>query len=233
MYGFDPVYMILMMVTMGVSKLVGSRLQSVMGKYSQVQLSSGLTGAQVAEKMLQDNGIYDVEVMSVRGQLTDHYNPQNKTVNLSEVVYNERSITAAAVAAHECGHAIQHASAYPALKMRSSLVPVVNFSNKFMQFVLMAGFMMAAMGNIIPLGVGIVLFAVTTLFAFITLPVEFDASNRALAWLDGAGITNAEESKMAKDGLKWAARTYLVAALASFGQLMYFVMMFLNAKDRR
>lgn len=233
MMGFDPVYLIIMAVTMGLSKLVGSRLQSVMGKYSQVQLSSGMTGAQVAEKMLQDNGIYDVQVISTGGQLTDHYNPKNKTVNLSQLVYNERTITAAAVAAHECGHAIQHASAYPALQMRSSLVPAVNFSNKFMRFVLMAGFVMAGMGNVIPLGIAIVLFAITTLFAFITLPVEFDASNRALAWLDGAGITNQEESVMAKDGLKWAARTYMVAALASFGQLMYFVMIFLKSNNRR
>jgi len=233
MMGFDPVYLIIMAVTMGLSKLVGSRLQSVMGKYSQVQLSSGLTGAQVAEKMLQDNGIYDVQVISTGGQLTDHYNPKDKTVNLSQLVYNERTITAAAVAAHECGHAIQHASAYPALQMRSSLVPVVNFSNKFLQFVLMIGFVMAASGNLIPLGIAIVLFGITTMFAFVTLPVEFDASNRALAWLDSAGITNQEESVMAKDGLKWAARTYMVAALASFGQLMYFVMIFMKNNNRR
>jgi len=228
---FDPFYLVIMGISMLASKFVGSRLQSVMGKYSQVGLSSGLSGKEIAEKMLYDNGIDDVQVISVRGQLTDHYNPKNKTVNLSELVYNERSITAAAVAAHEVGHAIQHATAYPALQMRSNLVPLVNFSSKFLQFVLMIGFVMAASGNVIPLGIAIVLFAVTTLFAFITLPVEYDASNRAMAWLDNAGVTRGEETDMAKDGLKWAARTYLVAAMASFGQLMYFVMIFMRSRD--
>jgi len=231
MMGFDPIYLVIMGISMLASKFVGSRLKSVMSKYSQVGLSSGLSGKDIAEKMLSDNGIHDVEVISVRGQLTDHYNPKNKTVNLSELVYNERSITAAAVAAHEVGHAIQHATAYPALQMRSNLVPLVNFSSKFLQFVLLIGFMMAASGNVIPLGIAIVLFAVTTLFAFITLPVEYDASNRAMAWLDNAGITRGEETAMAKDGLKWAARTYLVAAMASFGQLMYFVMIFMRSRD--
>ncbi len=232
---YDPFYMIVTMGAMFISQLIGGMLQRRFKQYSQETMASGMSGKEVAEKMLRDSGITDVQVISVPGQLTDHYNPQNKTVNLSDWVYGERTVAAAAVAAHECGHAIQHATSYSWLTMRSRMVPMVGISSKMSQFVLMAGLMLAFASplGVWVLGVGIVLFALSTLFSFVTLPVEFDASNRALAWLDSAGITTGEEHKQAKDALKWAAMTYVAAALASLGQLLYFIMRFLQASERR
>ena len=206
-----------------ISMFVQSRLRSKFEFYSKVHLRNGMSGKEVAEKMLRDNGINDVQVISVPGQLTDHYNPENKTVNLSEAVYMQRNAAAAAVAAHECGHAVQHAVGYSMLQFRSKMVPVVNISSRLLQFVLMAGILVMAMsGNKTILAVGVVLFAITTLFAFITLPVEYDASNRALKWLKTTGTVTAEEYEGAEDSLKWAARTYVVAALGSLAQLIYF-----------
>lgn len=206
-----------------ISMFVQSRLRSKFEFYSKVHLRNGMSGKEVAEKMLRDNGINDVQVISVPGQLTDHYNPENKTVNLSEAVYMQRNAAAAAVAAHECGHAVQHAVGYSMLQFRSKMVPVVNISSRLLQFVLMGGILVMAMsGNKTILAVGVVLFAITTLFAFITLPVEYDASNRALKWLKSTGTVTAEEYEGAKDSLKWAARTYVVAALGSLAQLIYF-----------
>ena len=206
-----------------ISMFVQSRLRSKFEFYSKVHLQNGMSGKEVAEKMLRDNGINDVQVISVPGQLTDHYNPENKTVNLSEAVYMQRNAAAAAVAAHECGHAVQHAVGYSMLQFRSKMVPVVNISSRLLQFVLMGGILVMAMsGNKTILAVGVVLFAITTLFAFITLPVEYDASNRALKWLKSTGTVTAEEYEGAEDSLKWAARTYVVAALGSLAQLIYF-----------
>lgn len=206
-----------------ISMFVQSRLRSKFEYYSNVHLRNGMSGKEVAEKMLRDNGINDVQVISVPGQLTDHYNPENKTVNLSEAVYMQRNAAAAAVAAHECGHAVQHAVGYSMLQFRSKMVPVVNISSRLLQFVLMGGIVVMAMsGNKTILAVGVVLFAITTLFAFITLPVEYDASNRALKWLKSTGTVTAEEYEGAEDSLKWAARTYVVAALGSLAQLIYF-----------
>ncbi|ROI14071.1 zinc metallopeptidase [Epilithonimonas hominis] len=206
-----------------ISMFVQSRLRSKFEFYSKVHLRNGMSGKEVAEKMLRDNGINDVQVISVPGQLTDHYNPENKTVNLSEAVYMQRNAAAAAVAAHECGHAVQHAVGYSMLQFRSKMVPVVNISSRLLQFVLMGGILVMAMsGNKTILAVGVVLFAITTLFAFITLPVEYDASNRALKWLKSTGTVTAEEYEGAEDSLKWAARTYVVAALGSLAQLIYF-----------
>ena len=206
-----------------ISMFVQSRLRSKFEFYSKVHLRNGMSGKEVAEKMLRDNGINDVQVISVPGQLTDHYNPENKTVNLSEAVYMQRNAAAAAVAAHECGHAVQHAVGYSMLQFRSKMVPVVNISSRLLQFVLMGGILVMAMsGNKTILAVGVVLFAITTLFAFITLPVEYDASNRALKWLKTTGTVTAEEYEGSEDSLKWAARTYVVAALGSLAQLIYF-----------
>ena len=206
-----------------ISMFVQSRLRSKFEFYSKVHLRNGMSGKEVAEKMLRDNGINDVQVISVPGQLTDHYNPENKTVNLSEAVYMQRNAAAAAVAAHECGHAVQHAVGYSMLQFRSKMVPVVNISSRLLQFVLMGGILVMAMsGNKTILAVGVVLFAITTLFAFITLPVAYDASNRALKWLKTTGTVTAEEYEGAEDSLKWAARTYVVAALGSLAQLIYF-----------
>ena len=206
-----------------ISMFVQSRLRSKFEFYSKVHLRNGMSGKEVAEKMLRDNGINDVQVISVPGQLTDHYNPENKTVNLSEAVYMQRNAAVAAVAAHECGHAVQHAVGYSMLQFRSKMVPVVNISSRLLQFVLMGGILVMAMsGNKTILAVGVVLFAITTLFAFITLPVEYDASNRALKWLKSTGTVTAEEYEGAEDSLKWAARTYVVAALGSLAQLIYF-----------
>ena len=203
-----------------ISYLVQSNLQSKFDKYSRMALSNGMTGREIAEKMLRDNGIYDVKVTSTPGMLTDHYNPTNKTVNLSEGVYNTCSVAAAAVAAHECGHAVQHARAYAPLQMRSALVPVVQFSSSIVQWVLLAGMFMI---NTFPqlLLIGICLFAMTTLFSFITLPVEIDASRRALVWLSSAGVTNMSNHRQAQDALKSAAYTYVVAALSSLATLVY------------
>lgn len=217
------------------SMFVQNRLKSKFAHYSNVHLRNGMSGKEIAEKMLVDNGIHDVRVISVEGQLTDHYNPMNKTVNLSESVYMERNAAAAAVAAHECGHAVQHAVGYSMLQLRSKLVPIVNISSNLVQFVLMAGIamiaMQAAMGQVVFL-IGVILFAMTTLFAFVTLPVEYDASNRAMKWLKQTGTITREELEGAEDSLKWAARTYLVAALGSLAQLLYYVSMFLESNKR-
>lgn len=216
-----------------VSMYVSNQLKSKFKKYSKIKLKNGLSGKEIAEKMLSDNGITDVQVVSTKGQLTDHYNPVNKTVNLSEAVYAQRNAAAAAVAAHECGHAVQHATAYSWLTLRSQIVPAVGFSSKISNFVIMAGLILmysgSALGSMLFLA-GIVLFAITTLFTFITLPVEFDASNRALAWLENKNMVTQEEHAGAKDALKWAARTYVVAALGSLATLLYFISMFLGRK---
>ncbi|MDY3521170.1 zinc metallopeptidase [Riemerella anatipestifer] len=224
-------YIILGIITL-VSWLVSARLKSKFNHYSKVILSNGLSGKEVAEKMLRDNGIHDVQVVSIPGQLTDHYNPMNKTVNLSEAVYMQRNAAAAAVAAHECGHAIQHAVGYSMLQLRSKLVPIVNISSNLLQFILIGGIaVMAASGNKTLLAIGVVLFAITTLFAFVTLPVEYDASNRALKWLKSTGTVTTEEYAGAEDSLKWAARTYVVAALGSLAQLIYFASMLMDRRD--
>ncbi len=211
------------------SWLVSSTLKRKFKKYSQVHLRNGMSGAEIAEKMLADHGISDVRVISTPGMLTDHYNPRDKTVNLSEGVYNQRNAAAAAVSAHEVGHAIQHAQAYKWLTMRSNLVPMVNVSSKFSQYLIMGGLMLGAASSAGGLGyyvlaAGVGLMGVATLFSFITLPVEYDASNRALAWLERKNIVSREELAGSKDALKWAARTYLVAALGSLAMLLYWVM---------
>ena len=227
-------YIIIFVVLMIASFIVSRTLNARIEKYSKIALSSGLTGKEVAEKMLRDNGIYDVKVTSVAGTLTDHYNPQTKTVNLSQGVYGQNSIAAAAVAAHECGHAVQHATSYQWLTMRSRMVPMVQFGSKWAQWILLAGiFLYSASFLIGPwvLLVGIVLFGITTLFSIITLPVEYNASERAVAWLNETGITSGEETTMAKDALKWAARTSLIAALSSLATLLYYLMIFLGRRD--
>ena len=213
---------IIMIVIMVLSLLVQSMLQSRFNKYSKVGLPNGMSGAEVAQKMLRDHGIYDVKVVPTNGMLTDHFNPQTKTVALSEGVYASRSVAAAAVAAHECGHAVQHAHGYAPLKMRSALVPVVNFSSSIVQWVLLAGVIFF---NTFPslLWFGIILFATTTLFSFITLPVEVNASSRAIAWLGNAGVTDQRTHHMAVDALKWAAYTYVIAALGSLATLLYYI----------
>ena len=223
-------YWILLIGIALVSFIVQQNLQSKFKKYSQMPLSNGMTGRDVAEKMLHDNGIYDVRVTSTPGSLTDHYNPVNKTVNLSEGVYGSCSVAAAAVAAHECGHAVQHAQAYAPLKMRSALVPIVQFSSTIVSWVLLAGIIMIETMSSILL-FGIILFAASTLFSFITLPVEINASQRALAWMSRAGITNAFNHKAAEDALKSAAYTYVVAALSSLATLVYYVMVYMNRRD--
>lgn len=209
-----------------ISMYVQNKLKSKFSYYSQLRLQNGMSGKEIAEKMLRDNGITDVQVISVPGQLTDHYNPANKTVNLSEEVYMQRNAAAAAVAAHECGHAVQHKVGYSMLEFRSKMVPAVNIASHLMQFILLGGIAVMAMsGNKTVLAIGVVLFAVTTLFAFVTLPVEYDASNRALAWLEKSGTLIPQEHDGAKDALKWAARTYVVAALGSLAQLIYLASM--------
>jgi len=214
----------------GISMLVSFQLKSKFAQHNKVVLSSGLTGAEVAQKMLKENGIYDVQVTSVDGFLSDHYNPLNKTVNLSPDVYNGNSIAAAAVAAHECGHAVQHATAYPWLMLRSRLVPVVQFSSSLVQWVLIAGIIMIKIFPTLLLA-GIVLFALTTLFSVITLPVEIDASNRALGWLQKTNVTDTEEYPKAKDALKWAALTYVVAAIASIVTLLQYILIYNNRRS--
>jgi hypothetical protein len=219
-------YYLIIGVVFLVSMYIQHKLKSKFEYYSKLNLRNGMSGKEVAEKMLRDNGITDVQVISVPGQLTDHYNPANKTVNLSEGVYMQRNASAAAVAAHECGHAVQHKVGYAMLEFRSKMVPAVNVASNFMQWILMGGIAIMAMsGNKTVLAIGVVLFAVTTLFAFVTLPVEYDASNRALAWLEKSGMVTREEHDGAKDALKWAARTYVVAALGSLAQLIYFASM--------
>ena len=213
-----------------VSWLVQANFQSKFKKYSKIALPSGMTGRDVAIKMLRDNGITDVQVISTAGQLTDHYNPANKTVNLSEVVYATNSVAAAAVAAHECGHAVQHATAYAPLTLRSKLVPVVNFASNWIQWVLLGGILLV---QVFPglLLAGIVLFATTTLFSIVTLPVEINASQRAVAWLSNAGITNYETQDAASGALKSAAYTYVIAALSSMATLFYYIMIYLGRRD--
>lgn len=225
--------MIIGVIIMFISRMVSGKLQSKFRHYSQLSLQNGMSGKEIAEKMLADNDIYDVKVISVRGQLTDHYNPRNKTVNLSEVVYHQRNAAAAAVSAHECGHAIQHNIAYKWLTMRSRLVPAVNISSKFMQWIIYAGLGLVASG--IQLGstvllIGVLMFAMTTVFSLVTLPVEYDASNRAMRWLTENNMVNQEEEDGARDALKWAARTYLVAAIGSIGTLLYYIMLYLRAR---
>ncbi len=212
------------------SWIVSSILNSKFKRYSKIPIARGLTGKDIAEKMLHENGIFDVKVISTPGQLTDHYNPVNKTVNLSEGVYGSNSVAAAAVAAHECGHALQHATAYAPLTLRSKLVPVVSFASNWMQWVLLAGIVLV---NSFPqlLLAGIILFAVTTLFSIVTLPVEINASSRALAWLSNAGITNYETDGPAKDALRTAAYTYVIAALGSLATLVYYIMIFLGRRN--
>ena len=219
-----------------VSWLVSNKLKSKFKKYSKIQLRNGMSGAEIAEKMLADNGIFDVKVISTPGMLTDHYNPQNKTVNLSEGVYNQRNAAAAAVAAHECGHAVQHATAYSYLKMRSQLVPVVSISSKFSQWMVIGGLILGAASSNAGVGfyiaiAGLALMGIATLFSFITLPVEYDASNRALAWLKNKNMLSQEEYAGSEDALKWAARTYLVAALGSLAMLLYWGMQILGNRD--
>lgn len=229
MIGF---YWILFIGIMVVSMIVQARFKNRFKKYSEMALSSGLTGAEVAEKMLRENGIYDVQVTSIEGRLGDHYNPTNRTVNLSPEVYHGRSVAAAAVSSHECGHAIQHANAYSWLQFRSAMVPMVSFASKITTFVLMIGVFLAFSGNYVLLAIGVGALAITTIFSFVTLPVEFDASKRALAWLDTAGITHSsQEHDGAKDALKWAAMTYVVAALSSLVTLLYYASILLGRRD--
>ena len=223
-------YYILIGVIMLASWAVGKRLKFKFEKYSKLHLQNNMSGAEIAEQMLADHGIRNVKVISTPGRLTDHYNPADKTVNLSEAVFNQRNAAAAAVAAHEVGHAVQHATAYSWLTMRSKLVPVVSIASNMVQWILLAGILMV---NTFPelLLIGIVIFAMTTVFAFVTLPVEYDASNRALVWLENKRMLTREEHAGAKDALKWAARTYVVAAIASLGTLLYYVMIYMGRRE--
>ena len=227
-----PGILIVSLIFLGISMLVSMILKSKFTKYSKVPLSSGLSGREIAEKMLRENGIYDVKVTSVDGFLSDHYNPANKTVNLSPDVYNGTSVAAAAVAAHECGHAVQHATAYQWLNFRSKMVPAVQISSNLVNWVLLIGVIMAASGNSTVLLIGIILMSITVVFTLITLPVEFDASNRALAWLNRTNVTNNSEYPQAKDALKWAATTYVVAALAAVVTLIQYIMIYMGSRDR-
>lgn len=215
------IWIIMIAITV-LSLIVQQMLQSRFNKYSQIGLPNGMTGADVARKMLQDHGIYDVKVVPTSGMLTDHFNPQTKTVALSEGVYSSRSVAAAAVAAHECGHAVQHATGYAPIRMRSALVPVVNIASNLVQWVLLAGVIFInVFPNLIWIGIG--LFAITTLFSFVTLPVEINASSRAISWLTQTGITDGQTRPMAIDALKWAAYTYVIAALGSLATLLYYI----------
>ena len=224
-YGIGVEYYLLLFIFAGLSMFVSSRLKSKFKTYSKLQLRNGMSGAEIAEKMLFDHGIRDVKVVSVKGSLTDHYNPMKKTVNLSESVYNERNAAAAAVAAHECGHAVQHAQGYEWLKMRSLLVPVVSISSNLSMWVIIIGLgMFGGTQNYTIASIGVAMFALGTLFSFITLPVEYDASNRALAWLRRKNMVSQQELVASKDALKWAARTYVVAAIGSLATLIYLVM---------
>jgi len=224
--------MLVSILFIGISLIVSMILKGKFSKYSKIPLANGMSGKQVAEKMLRENGIYDVKVTASQGFLSDHYNPANKTVNLSPEVYEGTSISSAAVAAHECGHAVQHANSYSWLTMRSRLVPVVQLTSNLVNIVLIIGVIMAASGNTTLLLVGIAMMAVTVLFTLITLPVEFDASKRALAWLETTNVTNSAEYPKAKDALKWAATTYVVAALAAVVTLVQYIMIFLGSRDR-
>ncbi len=215
-----------------VSFIVQWRFKGKFKKYSEMPLSNGMTGRDIAQRMLNDNGIYDVDIISVEGQLTDHYNPANRTVNLSPEVYHGRSVAAAAVASHECGHAVQHAKAYSWLQFRSAMVPAVSVASKLVTWVLLIGVIMAVSGNIWVLAIGVAALAITTLFSFVTLPVEFDASRRALVWLNTKNITGSTvEHEGAKDALWWAAMTYVVAALSSLVTLLYYASMLMGRRD--
>lgn len=220
---------VIMIGIMVLSMIVSMTLKSKFSKYSKIPLDNGMSGREVAERMLRDNGITNVKIGSVEGQLTDHYNPANKTINLSREVYEGRSISSAAVAAHETGHAVQHAKAYAWLGFRSNLVPIVSFTSKWVTWILLAGILLIKTFPALLL-VGIVLFAFTTLFSFITLPVEIDASRRALAWLSNAGITSYQNHDKAQDALKWAAYTYVIAALGSLATLLYYIMIFTGSR---
>jgi hypothetical protein len=223
------IFIVLMVASMIIQKTLNSRIE----KYSKTPLSSGYSGKEIAEKMLKENGIYDVQVTCTGGYLTDHYDPTKKTVNLSEGVYEGRNIASAAVAAHECGHAVQHATAYKWLNMRSALVPAVQFGSKFSTWILLAGIILLGFSDLVGrwvLLVGIVLFALTTIFSLITLPVEYNASDRAVEWLESTGITTGDETVMAKDALKWAARTYLIAAISSLATLLYYISIYMGGR---
>ena len=227
-------YIIIGVITL-ISSLVSNKLKSKFNFYSKVHLRNGLSGKEIAEQMLRDNGIYDVQVISTRGHLTDHYNPKDKTVNLSESVYHQRNAAAAAVAAHEVGHAVQHAQAYQWLTMRSALVPIVSITSSMSQWLIIGGLILYAAvsvttGTLVAL-IGLAFMAMSTTFSFITLPVEYDASNRALAWLKNERMLSNNEQDGAKDALKWAARTYLVAALGSLAMLLYWGMQILGSRD--
>ena len=227
-----PGIMLVSLLFIGISLIVSMILKGKFSKYSKIPLANGMSGKQIAEKMLRENGIYDVKVTASQGFLSDHYNPANKTVNLSPEVYEGTSISAAAVAAHECGHAVQHANSYSWLTLRSRLVPAVQLTSNLVNIVLIIGVIMAASGNTTLLLIGIAMMAVTVLFSLITLPVEFDASKRALAWLETTNVTNNTEYPKAKDALKWAATTYVVAALAAVVTLVQYIMIFLGSRDR-
>lgn len=222
-------YWIIFGIVMLISWLIGNQLKTKFKEYSKIPVNYGMSGKEVAEKMLLENGIFDVKVISVEGELSDHYDPTKKTVNLSRDVYSGNSIASAAVAAHECGHAVQHAKAYSFLQMRTAIVPVVSFSSKWVQWVLLAGIILVKSFPGILL-FGIILFGLTTLFSFITLPVEIDASRRALAWLGNSGITTYQTNDKAQDALKWAAYTYVIAAVASLATLIYFIMIYLGGR---
>lgn len=213
---------IITLIIMVASLIIQQTLNSKFNKYSKIPVANGMTGAEVAQKMLYDHGIYDVKVMATGGMLTDHYNPATKTINLSEGVYASRSVAAAAVAAHECGHAVQHALGYAPLRMRSALVPVVNIASSLVTWVILAGVILIETFPLL-IWIGIALFATTTLFSFVTLPVEVNASTRAVSWLSNAGITDVQTRPMAVDALKWAAYTYVVAALGSLATLLYYI----------
>jgi hypothetical protein len=227
-----PSILIVSFIFIGISMLVSGILKSRFTTYGKIPLAARLTGREIAEKMLRENGIYDVKVVSVQGFLSDHYNPADKTINLSPDVYNSYSVSAAAVAAHETGHAVQHATAYAWLNLRSKLVPAVQFSSTIVNWVLLIGVLMAASGNTTLLLVGILLFAATVIFSLITLPVEFDASRRALAWLQHSNVTNSQEYPKAKNALKWAAMTYVVAALAAVATLVQYVLIYMGSRER-
>jgi len=227
-----PGIMLVSLLFVGISLVVSMILKGKFSKYSKIPLSNGMSGKEVAEKMLRENGIFDVKVAASQGFLSDHYNPANKTVNLSPEVYEGTSISSAAVAAHECGHAVQHANSYSWLMVRSRLVPVVQLTSNLVNIVLLIGVIMAASGNTTLLLVGIAMMAITVLFTLITLPVEFDASRRALAWLERTNVTNSMEFPKAKDALKWAAMTYVVAALAAVVTLIQYIMIYLGGRDR-
>lgn len=227
-----PGILVVSLLFVGISVIVSLILKSKFNKYSKIPLSNGMSGKDIAQKMLRENGIYDVQVLSVQGFLSDHYDPMKKTVNLSPEVYTGTSISAAAVAAHECGHAVQHTTAYSLLMLRSRLVPLVQLSSTVVNWVLLIGIFMASSGNPTLLLVGIGLFALTVVFTLITLPVEFDASRRALAWLNHTNVTNPQEYPKAKDALKWAAMTYVVAALAAVVTLIQYVLYYLGSRDR-